>query len=166
MRTLALTDEQRAFLERAYRDHGPDLWRAILAFAAGNRDIADDAVAHAFIEAGPRLARIRDPRAWLYAVAFRRAAAELRGARAIEPVGAQTLRQASPRDPMVALVEIADMVDRLSPNQRGVFVLRDVLGYLTAETASLLGISEIAVRVHLHAARRRLRSRMEEAERT
>jgi DNA-directed RNA polymerase specialized sigma24 family protein len=50
------------------------------------------------------------------------------------------------------------MLRDLSPMQRGAFVLREVFGYDSSETASLLGSSEVAVRVHLHAARRRLRT--------
>ncbi len=48
--------------------------------------------------------------------------------------------------------------------QRRAFVLRDVLGFSSRETATLVGSSEVAVRVNLHAARRRLRELVREAE--
>jgi RNA polymerase sigma-70 factor (ECF subfamily) len=48
-------------------------------------------------------------------------------------------------------------LEALTPAQRAVLLLRDVLDYSTAETASSLGISEANVKVHLHRARRRMR---------
>lgn len=48
------------------------------------------------------------------------------------------------------------LVERLSPLQRSVFILRDVLGFSGSETARLLNISEGAVKAALHRARRAL----------
>jgi RNA polymerase sigma factor (sigma-70 family) len=165
MTALVLNDQERLTLEGAYREYGGDLWRALLAFAAGNREIADDGVAHAFIEAGARMHQIRDLRSWLYAVAFRAAAADLRRGRAVQEAGVGSLGDPATYDGQDRLVEILDLVRSLSPRQRAVFVLRELFGYPTTETATLLGTSETAVRVHLHGARRRLRARIEEAER-
>ncbi len=162
----ALDDERRFELERAYRAHGQSLWRGVYAFTAGSREIADDAVAHAFIQAGPRLAGIRDLRAWLFTVAFREAARELRRRRTAGLVAAAGAAGAGVAGPDVegGLTEVLDLVRRLSPSQRSVFVLRELLGYPTSEAARLLGISEVAVRVHLNGARRRLRASIREAE--
>ncbi|HXY71161.1 MAG TPA: RNA polymerase sigma factor [Actinomycetota bacterium] len=160
-----LSEQQRTALEEAYRTLGGDLWRAVYAFAEGDRAIADDAVAHAFIEAGPRLGRIRELRPWLYSVAFRRAAADLRAGRRTIPLESTIAGQRSIPDPDVDLVELLQLLAPLSSKQRSAFVLRQIYGYSTAETASLLGVSEVAVRVHLHGARTRLKTSLEEVER-
>jgi DNA-directed RNA polymerase specialized sigma24 family protein len=60
--------------------------------------------------------------------------------------------------------ELVELAKRLSHAQRCAFVLRDVLGFSTAETATLTGSSQVATRVHLHAARRRLRDLLLEEE--
>jgi DNA-directed RNA polymerase specialized sigma24 family protein len=72
-----VSDEERDF-DAIWRDIGPTLWRAVLAYSGGRRDVADDAVAEAFARAIERDRQIREPRAYLYRVAFRIAAAELR----------------------------------------------------------------------------------------
>src|SRR6478752_3146114 len=64
--------------EELYREVAPGLWRAIYVYAGGRRDIADDSVAEAFTRSLESAGPIRDPKAWLYRVAFRAAAAELR----------------------------------------------------------------------------------------
>ncbi|MCR8641154.1 RNA polymerase sigma factor [Paenibacillus sp. N1-5-1-14] len=63
-------------------------------------------------------------------------------------------------DPIVAWIEIeqalSSLMKHLSPLQRGVFFLRDVFGYSSAETANLLGTTEGAVKASLHRARNAL----------
>jgi RNA polymerase sigma-70 factor (ECF subfamily) len=71
----------------------------------------------------------------------------------------------SSRPPDEPAHELIELLRMLSPNQRGALVLRDLYGYPSAEAGRILGISEVAVRVHLHAARRRLRGLLEEVER-
>jgi DNA-directed RNA polymerase specialized sigma24 family protein len=61
-----------------YREVGPQLWRAILVYAGGRREVADDAVGEAFARAIESDGVIRRPFPWLYRTAFRIAAAELR----------------------------------------------------------------------------------------
>jgi DNA-directed RNA polymerase specialized sigma24 family protein len=61
-----------------YREIGPRLWRAILAYSGGRRDVADDAVGEAFVRAMESQKPIRSPYPWLYRTAFRIAAADLR----------------------------------------------------------------------------------------
>ena len=60
-----------------WRADGPTLWRAVYAFSGGRRDVADDAVAEAFARAMARDADVRDPRAYVYRIAFRVAGAEM-----------------------------------------------------------------------------------------
>jgi len=64
--------------EQVFRDAAPGLWRTIYPFAAGQRGVADDAVAEAFARALEQAGQIRDPVPWLYRTAFRLAADDLR----------------------------------------------------------------------------------------
>jgi len=54
------------------------------------------------------------------------------------------------------------MVDTLSLNLRSVFLLRDIEGLSTQETAEALGLSEVAVKTRLSRARLRLRELLSE----
>lgn len=153
-----LDDEERRRLESAYRDFGGEVWRAIHAYAGGRRDVADEAVAEAFAQAGRRIEHIRSLRPWVFRAAFRIAAAELARRRHAAPLtelgDARELEDGSG--------DILDLLESLSPRQRRVFLLREILGFSTMESADLLGSSEVSVRVHLHAARRRLRESLSE----
>jgi RNA polymerase sigma factor (sigma-70 family) len=153
-RHRVLDDEGRRRLEMAYREFGDEAWRAIHAYAGGRSEVADDAVAEAFAQAGRRLDQIRSLRPWVFRAAFRLATAELGRIRGLVPI--EGFEGASAADAEGG--EILDHLDGLSPRQRRVFVLRDVVGCSTVETADLLGATEVSVRVHLHAARRRLRN--------
>jgi RNA polymerase sigma-70 factor, ECF subfamily len=162
----ALDKRSRDELEQAYRDVAPDLWRAVFVYAGGERDVADEAVAEAFAQAGEEMEQIRDLRPWLYSVAFRIARKELKHRRQAllrEPVAGADAAEHRGATTDVA-VDITRALRHLSPSQRGVFVLRDVYGYSTAGAAQILRMSEVAVRVHLHAARRRLRERLGEVD--
>lgn len=53
-------------------------------------------------------------------------------------------------------------IEALSPSQREVITLRDILGWESAETADALGISETNQRVLLHRARSRVRTGLED----
>ena len=157
-----LDDEGRAALEAVYRSSGEDLWRAILAFAGGRRDVADDVVAETFAQAAGRLRAIRDLRPWLYRSAFKIAAGELkRRSAAPGPLPADGSNDGPVFDE--ELTDMTDLVRVLSPAQRRAFVLRELLGFSTSDAAQVLGSSEVSVRVHLHAARKRLQVELTEA---
>jgi RNA polymerase sigma-70 factor (ECF subfamily) len=59
-----------------------------------------------------------------------------------------------------AMDEMQSAVESLSPTLRAVFVLRDIEELSVKETASILEISESAVKVRLHRARLALRERL------
>lgn len=65
-----------------------------------------------------------------------------------------------------AQTEMQTAIDRLSAPLRAVFVLRDVDGLSTEETAAVLGVSVSAVKVRLHRARMILRNELSEYYRT
>jgi RNA polymerase sigma-70 factor (ECF subfamily) len=141
-----------------WRDNGPTLWRAVRAYSGGRRDVADDAVAEAFARAIERDGQIRDPVPYLYKIAFRIAAAELRRNRD-EPV-----RGDGPAEDDPPLVDLGPALRRLSPSQRAAVYLHYVADLPVREVAALMGTSAVAVRVHLTRGRRRLAELLGEGE--
>jgi len=57
---------------------------------------------------------------------------------------------------------IADVIDRLPPNQRAVISLRDVEGWTSEEVRNALDLSEVNQRVLLHRARAKVRAALED----
>jgi len=143
------TLERRDF-DSLYREIGPGLWRAIYAYSGGRREIADDAVAEAFARAIEHESEIRRFFPWMYRVAFRTAAAELRRA-PNDTFGEELWEDADDvRDVLRALRE-------LSPGQRGAVFLHYHADLPIREVAKVMGTSTAVVKVHLHRGRRRLR---------
>ena len=146
-------------LERVYREDGPKLQRAVLLFA-GDRDVADDAVAEAFAQALVRGPELQDAKRWVWSVAFRIAAGALKQRRmelarsdvAVEPV------TETPEVPMALMAALS----KLTPKQRGAVVLFHLGGYPTREVARILGSTAPAVTVHLSVGRKRLRELLED----
>lgn len=133
-----------------YREIGPQLWRAILVYAGGRRDVADDAVGEAFVRAMESDGAIRKPFPWLYRTAFRIAAAELRRADIPLP-----LNDVGYDD--VATADLMQALRRLTPSQRAAVYLHYQADLPVREVARLMGSSSAAVKVHLHRGRNRLR---------
>jgi RNA polymerase sigma-70 factor (ECF subfamily) len=153
---LVATPAEHDF-DRLFRDEAPGVWRTMLAFTGGRSDVAEDAVSEAFARAFARRGRIRDPIAWVYRVAFRLAAEELRhDRRRAAPVEAET---AEPE-----LVGVFAALRQLSPNQRAAVVMRYVADLDVNEVARRMGVAAPTVRVHLHRARTRLRTLLAEEE--
>jgi RNA polymerase sigma-70 factor (ECF subfamily) len=142
-------------LETVYREHGPAIWRALVAFA-GNKDAASDALAEAFAQALARGDAIRDPVAWIWRVAFIVARAELKERSEGAPMNDEPSYELP--DPLVDLFRV---LDRLSPNQRLAIVLHDYADRPTDEVAAVMGASRATVHVHLSKGRRRLRDLLE-----
>jgi RNA polymerase sigma-70 factor, ECF subfamily len=143
--------------ERLYREEGPRLWRALLAYA-GDRDVASDALSEAFTQAIARGDAIRGPSAWIWTTAFRVAAADL----------AKRNKATLFRDPGLTY-EMRDPVPhlfaalaQLSPKQRAAVVLHDYADRPTNEIAEILGVRLPTLHVHLSEGRKRLRGLLED----
>lgn len=145
-----------ADLERVYRDHGGRLWRAVLAYA-GDREVANDAVAEAFAQALRRGPAIHDPARWVWRTAFRIAAGELKR-RGRESASLPD----TPSDLPADLTDLVAALATLSRNQRGAVIMHHYAGYPVKDVARILGSTAGAVRVHLHRGRTRLRSLLED----
>ena len=150
-----MTAEDPAGLDETYRVHAARLWRALLAYA-GDRHVADDALAEAFAQAAARGAAIRSPERWVWTAAFRIAAGELKARRA------RGLRHDPRIEPDVTqALELMEALAKLPPKQRAALVLHYYGGYTAREAASIVGSTAATVRVHLSAGRRRLRTLLE-----
>jgi RNA polymerase sigma-70 factor (ECF subfamily) len=137
-------------IEQLFQVEAARLWRAVLVYVGGRREVADDVVAEAFARAIVYQGEIRRPIGWLYQVAFRLAAAEMRreGWADDEPA------------PIVGPPEVLGVFDalrRLPPKQRVAVVLHHEVDLPVREIAERMGISAATVRVHLHRGRNRLR---------
>ena len=143
-------------LEAVYREQAPRLWRALLAYA-GDGEIASDAVAETFAQAIARGDAIDRPEVWVWRVAFRIAAGELKDRRRRPPSVPE--RGYEIPDPMPELVTA---LAKISPNQRLSVVLHDYADRPTHEIAAILGVTRGTVHVHLSNGRRRLRDLLED----
>lgn len=152
---VAVTAHEAA--DRTFREEGPRLWRALLAFTA-DPELASDAMAEAYAQLLGRGSAVEAHDRWVWRAAFRIAAGELhdRRRRASSTTGA--LGSYEMPEPALDLI---DALGRLSPNQRAVAVLRLYVDLPTREVAQILGIGQATVRVHLSQARRRLRELLE-----
>ena len=141
-----------------WREAGPMIWRAVYAYAGGRRDVADDAVAEAFARAMTQAETVRDPVAYLYRVAFRIAAGDLKQAnQQAELTDRAVMDPDSVPDVIVAL-------RHLSPSQRAAVYLHYRADLPVREVAQIMGTSGAAVRVHLSRGRRRLAELLKDAE--
>ncbi|MDQ0846383.1 RNA polymerase sigma factor (sigma-70 family) [Streptomyces sp. V1I6] len=136
----------------------------------GSATDAEDAVQEAFLhwQAADRQ-RIKVPEAWLTKVVTNLCLDRLRSAQARRErtVGAWLPEPLLDGDPMLGPADtfeqresvslaVLTLMERLSPLERAVYVLREAFSYSHAEIAEILGITESASQQHLHRARRRI----------
>ncbi|WP_345277955.1 sigma-70 family RNA polymerase sigma factor [Streptomyces gulbargensis] len=136
----------------------------------GSATDAEDAVQDAFLhwQAADRQ-RIRVPEAWLTKVVTNLCLDRLRSAHARRErtVGAWLPEPLLDGDPMLGPADTFEqresvslavlmLMERLSPLERAVYVLREAFSYSHAEIAEILDLTESASQQHLHRARRRV----------
>ncbi|MFD4764402.1 sigma-70 family RNA polymerase sigma factor [Streptomyces sp. NPDC058439] len=136
----------------------------------GSAADAEDAVQDAFLhwQAADRQ-RIKVPEAWLTKVATNLCLDRLRSAQARRErtVGAWLPEPLLDGDPMLGPADtfeqretvslaVLTLMERLSPLERAVYILREAFSYSHAEIAEILDITESASQQHLHRARHRI----------
>ena len=119
---------------------------------AGDRGIADDAVAEAFAQLLRRGDEVRNPSAWVWTTAFRAAARELQQRRATVADPPDT-----PYDAAMPDQRVLSAIAQLSDRQRAAVILHYYADRPVKEVADLLGSTAAAVGVHLFRARKHLR---------
>ncbi len=164
---------ERALFEVLVRRHDRRVYRTVRAILR-DEDEAEDAMQQAWVQAYLHLAEFQGNAAfstWLVRIAANEALQRLRRRGPLAPVpisgdeedamspGADPEERAAARE-AIELLERA--VDALPPHHRLVFVLREVEGLSTAETAAALGVAEDAAKVRLHRAKAALRLALEE----
>ena len=159
------------------RRHNQRLYRAIRAILRNDAEV-EDVMQQAYLDAYRHLDQFRGTAkfsTWLTRIAVNRAIRTgrntRRGLTVVAPdqdAGHPIERAPAPDlDPEHALyghelqVILESLVDRLPGPFRVVFVLREVEGLSTAETAACLGINEDTVKTRLHRARRLLREQLD-----
>jgi len=163
----------RTLFEVLLRRHDRRVYRTIRAIIR-DEDEVEDAMQQAWLQAYLHLGDFQGSSAfstWLVRIAANEALQRLRrrGTLAQVPItgseedvmspGEDPEERASARE-AVRLLERA--VDALPPHHRLVFMLREVEGLSTADTAAALGIAEDAAKVRLHRARAALRRTLTE----
>jgi RNA polymerase sigma factor (sigma-70 family) len=141
-----------------FRETGPRLWRALLAYTGGRRDVAEDALSEAFARAISRSGSITAPEAYVYRVAFRVAAAELKRERRRGDVPDRAVLD----EPILGELFLA--LRQLPPTQRAAIYLRYQADLPANEIGKLMGTSAAVVRMHLMRGRRRLAELLAEEE--
>jgi RNA polymerase sigma-70 factor (ECF subfamily) len=136
----------------------------------GSAADAEDAVQETFLrwQAADR-ERVEVPEAWLTKVVTRLCLDQLRSARARHEraAGAWLPEPLLEGDPMLGPADTVEqresvslavltLMERLSPVERAVYVLREAFSYSHAEIAGILDIGESASQQHLHRARSRV----------
>ena len=163
---------QTALFEVLMRRHNERLYRAARAIVRDERE-AEDVMQQAYVDAYVHLRQF-DGRAafatWLTRIAVNEAIARARLRGRYQPLDTDDIaslggdmRVHAPADPerqafareLGSLLESA--VDALPDGQREVFVLRQIEGLSTAETAASLGATEDVVKTRLSRARAALR---------
>jgi RNA polymerase sigma-70 factor (ECF subfamily) len=143
-------------VEMVYREQGPRLWRALLAYT-GDPELANDAMSEAFAQALARGDELRNPAAWIWAASFKIAAGQLKDRSTTAPP-AQEVTYVMPE----SVDGIVEALRQLSPKQRLAVVLHDYADRPNDEVAAILGVSVATVHVHLSQGRRRLRALLED----
>ena len=155
------------------RRHNQRLYRAVRSILGSDAD-AEDAVQEAYVRAYQHLEQFEGRSSfatWLTRIAVHEALARLRKQRRLVNIESteasgdamiNALRSTDPGPEEQAMarsvsVMLESAVDSLPPAYRSVFMLREIEGLSTGETAECLEMSEDAVKVRLHRGRAMLR---------
>jgi len=118
-------------------------------------DLAQDALARAFVTLGQMGQAPASPRGWLFRVASN-LWIDQRRRRREEPSGDEPAESATARDPLAAREAAGTLLGHLSPQERAAVVLKDVFDFSLDDVAQTLSTTTGAVKAALHRARGKL----------
>jgi DNA-directed RNA polymerase specialized sigma24 family protein len=142
-------------LQSLFESEAKRIVRALYAYTH-DRDIASDAMSEAFAQALASQSPLRSPRHWVWSVAFRIAAGQLKEMHERQALLPELYYEMDPPGTLI------DALAKLSTNQRAALILRHYAGYSTREISRIIGCQPSTVRVHLSQGRRRLLRLLEE----
>jgi RNA polymerase sigma-70 factor (ECF subfamily) len=156
-----LSAECGDFIQRHQRDILNYLWRM-----TGDEQTAYDLTQEVFLRAWQHFDTLRtyeQPRSWLFRVATNLALTHLRRRAPLTSTldALDIQRHPAMSDPAWRLAErdqVHQALLQLAPQRRAALVLREVYGLSAAEVGQLLDMSETAVRMTLHRARKQFRA--------
>lgn len=172
----ALREGDRQEFARLVEEYSPMIYRLGLKMLNNPQD-AEDILQETFIKAYKHIGKF-DGRSsistWLYRIATNEALMSLRKKRPdMISFDVPSINESEPQEPMQIVdwcclpeeeflssegrLRLDEAAERLPESLRIVFVLRDMEGLSTRETADVLDISEMAVKTRLSRARLRLR---------
>jgi RNA polymerase sigma-70 factor, ECF subfamily len=162
---LEIRKGHRALFEVLMRRYNRAVYRAIRAILKNESEV-EDAMQQTYIAAFSHLDQFKGDAkfsTWLVRIAINAALARVRREKTEQGGLEMSDERAAEADPeervstkeIIGLLE--DSVEKLSESHRIVFMLRDVEGFDTAETAETLGVSEDVVKQRLHRARATIR---------
>ena len=165
---LAAAGDEAAFT-RIVAAHHDDMVRVSFV-VCGDADLADEAVAAAWLIAWRKLRDLREPerlRAWLVSIAVNEArqAVRRRGRQRRHDIVELTIADAAPAasgDPATRAtdIDLADALARLDPDDRALLALRYVAGFDSTELARATGRSASGTRARLARLLGRLRTEL------
>jgi RNA polymerase sigma-70 factor (ECF subfamily) len=141
--------------EVVFRGEYARLTRGLASFGDG----AEEAVQEAFVKALVRWSHVGgldDPAGWVRRVAVRQLL-DARRSRVREAAATARLGRPTIEPDDITRLDVSDAVRGLSPQQRIAVGLRYAGGYPIGTVATAMGLSQGAVKAHLHVARARLR---------
>jgi RNA polymerase sigma factor (sigma-70 family) len=161
----AAKGDEMAFA-RLVEAHDDAMYRVCMAVGRDHA-IAGDAVQAAWAIAWRKLGTVRDParlRAWLVAVAVNEAKSLLksRRKRSVTEVTVDASNRPGGIDPAagVGSIDLRELLERLSPDDRALLAMRYVAGFNATELAAALGISPSGTRTRLERLIARLRQEL------
>lgn len=159
---------EKALYEVLMRRHNRKLYRAVRSILKDEHEI-EGVMQQAYVSAYLHLDQFRGAArfsTWLIRIAVHEAFARIRESRRFDKTDMQDLIMRLPskdRNPEERASDrelgglLQEAIDSLPTSYRAVFVMREIEGLGTTETAECLGLSDENVKVRLHRARLRLR---------
>ncbi len=160
---MRLSDDGKKRLETAYDQYADMMYRIALSHMARRED-AEDAVHDAFIkyaEGAPRFSDSDHERAWLIRVTVNRCRDLLRRRRIRHYVTFDEIEELSAEDEAAPWSGVLATVAALPDKYKSVIGLYYLEGYSVDKCASILGLSESAVKMRLSRGRQMLKKTIE-----